>query len=314
MWQGLPIHPAKASTFANDVDLLYYFLSALTLFLSIAIFTTIFYFAIRYRRRSADEQPEQFHGSTFLEIVWSGIPLLVSVFIFIWSTTIYFRITHPPSNAMQMYVIGKQWMWKIQHPEGRREINELHIPVGRPVKLLMTSEDVIHDFSIPAFRTKMDVVPGRYTQMWFEATQTGEFHLFCSQYCGTKHSGMIGKVVVMEPAEFEQWLAGNPSGETLEAGGERLFNQLFCNTCHKAGPTQRGPSLDGVYNSKVKLETGETVTADEAYLRESILQPAAKVTAGYRPVMPTFQGQVSEEGVLQLISYIKSLKKEQGNK
>ncbi len=314
MWRGFPIVPDRASSVAGDVDLLYYALTAVTLFFSFAIFTTIFYFAVRYRRRSPEEQPAPIHGSLALELIWSAGPLVISIALFAWGAEIFFRITHPPANSMQMYVVGKQWMWKIQHPEGRREINELHVPVGRPVKLLMTSEDVIHDFFIPAFRVKQDVVPGRYTALWFEATQVGEYHLFCAQYCGTKHSGMIGSVHVLEPAQFEQWLAGNPSGETLEAAGERLFNQLFCNTCHKAGPTQRGPALDGVYNSKVKLETGETVTADEAYLRESILQPAAKVTAGYRPVMPTFQGQVSEEGVLQLIAYIKSLKKEQAPK
>jgi cytochrome c oxidase subunit 2 len=207
-------------------------------------------------------------------------------------------------------------MWKIQHPEGQREINELHVPVGKPVKLLMTSEDVIHSFFIPAFRVKHDVLPGRYTTLWFEATRPGEYHLFCAEYCGTQHSRMIGRVVAQEPAEYEKWLSGVPSGESMEMAGERLFQQYFCNTCHRpeggARIPQRGPVLDGLFGAKVQLQSGQSVVADEAYLRESILTPAAKVVAGYRPVMPTFQGQISEEGVLQLIAYIKSLQKQPG--
>jgi cytochrome c oxidase subunit 2 len=200
-------------------------------------------------------------------------------------------------------------MWKLQHPEGIREINELHVPVRTPVRLTMTSEDVIHSFYVPAFRIKMDVLPGRYTSTWFEATKPGEYHLFCAEYCGNKHSGMIGKVVVMESVDYEDWLGGGSSKEPLELTGARLFERMGCINCHQAKGTGRGPSLQSVFGSQVKLTTGQTVLADEAYLRESILNPAAKVVAGYSTIMPTFQGQITEEGLLQIISYIKSLAK-----
>lgn len=309
MWTDFPLFPDQASTVAKDVDTLYFFLVAVSGFFSVLIFSLVFYFAIRYRRRSEDEVPRHIHESLRLELGWAIPPLVISMVMFSWGAILFFRIARPPANALDLYVVGKQWMWKIQHPEGRREINELHVPVGRAVKLTMTSEDVIHSFYIPAFRVKQDVLPGRYSTVWFEPNRPGEYHLFCAEYCGTKHSGMIGRVVVLEPARYEEWLSGTPPGESLEAGGERLFQQLFCHTCHRAGAGQRGPVLDGIFGTKVRLESGETLVVDEAYLRESILNPAAKVLAGYRPVMPTFQGQVSEEAVLQLIAYIKSLGK-----
>lgn len=309
MFSGFPLFPEQASTFARNVDLLYFFLVAVTVFFSVAIFSLVFFFAVKYRRRSEDDIPEAIEGSNKLEVAWSVLPLLLTMVMFSWGAAIFYNVRTPPAAAVKMDVVAKQWMWKIQHPEGRREINELHLPVGRAVKLNMISEDVIHSFFIPAFRVKQDVLPGRYTWMWFEANRVGEYHLFCSQYCGTKHSGMIGRVVVMEPAQFEQWLAGAPSGETMEAAGERLFVQMNCNTCHVQQPGARGPALESLLGKKVKLETGETIPADEAYIRESILTPTAKVVAGYRPVMPTFQGQISEEGVLQLIAYIKTLGK-----
>jgi cytochrome c oxidase subunit 2 len=292
---------------AKHVDYLYFFLVAVSLFFSVLIFTTVFFFAVRYRRRSEHEIPRPIEGSLVLELAWSGLPLLLTMVMFAWGAVLYFRMYSPPERAIQVNVVGKQWMWKIQHPNGKREINELHMPVGQPVKLNMISEDVIHSFYVPAFRVKQDVLPGRYTHMWFEATKTGRYHLFCTEYCGTKHSGMIGSVVVMEPAEFEQWLAGTPVNETMEQAGERLFVQHNCNTCHNPTSGARGPLLDGLFGTKIRLATGETVTMDEAYIRESILNPQAKVVAGYRPVMPTFQGQISEEGILQLIAYIKSL-------
>jgi cytochrome c oxidase subunit 2 len=311
MWTGFPLFPEQASTFARDVDALYLFLVAVSGFFSVLIFALVFFFAIRYRRQREDEIPEAVHGSLALEIAWSVLPLLLCAVMFGWGAKLYFDMTRPPSNALQMWVVGKQWMWKIQHPEGRREINELHVPLGQPVKLTMTSEDVIHSFYIPAFRVKQDVLPGRYSTLWFQATAAGEYHLFCAEYCGTKHSGMIGKVVVMEAAAYERWLAGTPSHETMEQAGERLFVQNNCNTCHHARADARGPVLDGVFGKPVKLESGATITADEAYVRESILNPGGKVVAGYRPVMPTYQGQISEEGVMQLIAYIKSLAREQ---
>ncbi len=307
MWTGFPLWPEQASTFARNTDALYLFLVAVSGFFSVLIFVLVFYFAIRYRRQDQHEVPERLKENALLEITWSIIPLLLCVVMFVWGAKLYFDITRAPSNAMQMWVVGKQWMWKIQHPEGRREINELHVPLGKPVKLTMTSEDVIHSFYIPAFRVKMDVLPGRYTSLWFEATKVGDFHLFCAEYCGTKHSGMIGKVVVMEEADYERWLSGTPSNETMEQAGERLFTQNNCSTCHHNRADARGPILEGTFGKPVQLESGATVVMDEAYVRESILTPAAKVVKGYRPVMPTYQGQISEEGVMQLLAYIKSL-------
>jgi cytochrome c oxidase subunit 2 len=198
-------------------------------------------------------------------------------------------------------------MWKLEHPGGQQEINELHIPVGRAVKVTMASEDVIHSFYVPAFRLKQDVVPGRYRTFWFEPTKPGTYHLFCAEYCGTKHSQMIGSVVVMEPAAFETWLSGGPTTGSLAAAGEKLFTQLACVTCHVKDNTGRGPVLDGLLGKQVHLQTGEVLIADENYIRESIVNPGAHIVAGYQPVMPTFQGQISEEGLLQLIAYIKSL-------
>jgi len=212
-----------------------------------------------------------------------------------------------PANTIDIYVVGKQWMWKIQHPEGKREINELHIPIGQPVQLTMASEDVIHSFYIPAFRTKKDVVPGRYTTLWFEANKLGEYHLFCAEYCGTQHSTMIGKVTVMEPDAYQNWLSGGIGGETMVQAGERQFQQLGCHTCHKEVSGGRGPSLVGVYGKPVQLDNGGTVTADEAYVRESILNPQAKIVHGFKPIMPTFQGQINEETLIQILTYIQSL-------
>jgi cytochrome c oxidase subunit 2 len=309
MWEELPLFPEQASTIAQGVDHLYYFLVAVSAFFSILIFVLIFFFAIRYRRRNEDEIPDPIHGATWLEATWSGIPFLIVMVMFAWGASLFFKNSRAPEGAMDIHVVGKQWMWKLQHPEGRREINELHVPIGRPVKLIMTSEDVIHSFYVPAFRVKMDVLPGRYTTIWFEATKTGEYHLFCAEYCGNEHSRMGGKVVVMEPVAYDQWLSGVARGESMADLGERLFTDLRCDTCHNPQGSGRGPSLEGLFGGDVKLRSGETVVADEAYIRESILTPRAKVVNGYRPVMPTFQGQVSEEQILNLITYIKSLDK-----
>lgn len=308
MKPGFALTPNQASNFAPNVDHLFYFLVSVTGFFTLLIFALIFYFAIKYRRRSPDEIPPRTHESFKLEALWIGVPFLLMMVMFTWGASIYYQEHMPPKNAMEIFVVGKQWMWKLQHPEGKREINELHVPVGRAVRLTMTSEDVIHDFFIPAFRVKNDVIPGRYTSLWFEATKVGTYHLFCSQYCGVNHSQMKGWVVVMNPADYEQWLTGGARGETMAQFGERQFQQLACATCHKADNTGRGPTLVGLYGKPVLLTDGATVTADDGYLRESILRPAAKVVAAYQPIMPTFQGQVSEESVLQLIAYIKSLK------
>jgi cytochrome c oxidase subunit 2 len=227
--------------------------------------------------------------------------------IFAWSANVYFNMARPPDESMEIYAVGKRWMWKFQHIGGRREINELHVPIGRPVKVTMTSEDVIHDLYLPNFRVKADVIPGRYSTIWFEATKRGEYHLLCAEYCGTKHSAMIGRVVVMEPTEYQAWLSGGGGEMSLAARGERMFQELACHTCHLPDASGRGPSLQGLFGSQVKLADGRTVTADEGYVRESILNPQAKLVAGYQPLMPTFQGLVNEEALMGLIEYVKSL-------
>jgi len=301
------LFPEQASTFAPQVDHLLYFLLAVAVFFTVGIFTAIAYFAIRYRRRSDRELPRAVHGGLPLEIAWSVIPFGLTMVMFTWGASVYFKESRPPDNALQIYVVAKQWMWKLQHMEGRREINELHIPLGRPVKLTMTSEDVIHSFYVPAFRVKQDVVPGRYSTLWFEPTKPGRFHLFCAEYCGTRHSGMTGWIEVMSPRDYQAWLGGGASTGSLAENGQKLFEDLACGNCHKADGSGRCPTLVNLFGSTVPLTSGATVKADEAYIRESILQPAAKVVAGYQPVMPTFQGLVSEEGVLELVEYIKSL-------
>ena len=312
MWpqvtQALRLVPEQASTVAGQVDALFLFLVAITVFFTGLIFLLVVVFALKYRRRSDDERPRAIHGSLVLEAFWTVVPLGIALVIFVWGTYLYYVISRPPAAAMEVYVVGKQWMWKLQHPTGQREINELHVPVNRPVRLTMTSEDVIHSFYVPAFRIKADVVPGKYTSTWFEATKTGEYHLFCAEYCGTSHAVMGGRIVVMEPAEYERWLTGGASTESLPAAGEALFARLACNTCHKSDGSGRGPSLVGKFGKTEKLTSGETVAVDESYVRESILNPQAKITTGYPPIMPTFKGLVTEDQLLQLIAYIKSLK------
>jgi len=307
MFSNLPIFPEQASTVASQVDSLYFFLLAMAAFFSVLIAGLLLIFAIRYRRRSDTERPPVIHGSLVLELTWTLIPFGLTMILFVWGARVYVTLARPPDDALQVYVVGKQWMWKLQHLEGRREINELHVPVGRSVKLTMTSEDVIHSFFVPAFRVKQDVLPGRYTTLWFQATKPGAYHLFCAEYCGTQHSGMIGQIVVMEPAAYQAWLSGEPAGGSLASKGAALFEQLGCATCHAGDPGARGPQLTGLFGKPVQLRNGATVTADEGYIRESVLDPQAKVVAGFEPIMPTFKGLVSEEGLVDLIAYIKSL-------
>ncbi|HEU4387603.1 MAG TPA: cytochrome c oxidase subunit II [Blastocatellia bacterium] len=303
----LPLLPERASTFAGEVDGLYLFLVALSVFFSVLISGAIIYFAIRYRRRSRTEIGSGLHGSIKLELAWSVIPFVIAMGIFVWGARVYFSITRPPSEALEIYGIGKQWMWKFQHPDGQREVNELHVPVGRNVKVTIATEDVIHSFFVPAFRVKADVVPGRLTTIWFKATKPGRYHLFCAEYCGNQHSGMIGWVDVMEPTDYQAWLTGAAPEGTMAQAGEKLFAQFACNNCHRKEPGGRGPVLEGVFGKEVLLDSGRTIVADEGYVRESIFNPQAKVVAGYNPVMPNFKGLVSEEQLLQLIAYIKSL-------
>ncbi len=304
----LPLWPEAASALAIDVDHLYIYMTLVSVVMAVLIFVTIFVFAVKYRRRSADETPEPIHGSLRLEITWSIIPFLVMLTFFWWGAKIFFSNAVPPPNAMDVYAVGKQWMWKLQYPGGQREINELHVPVGQPVKITVASEDVIHSFFIPALRIKHDVVPGRYDTLWFNADKPGRYHLFCAEYCGTEHSGMIGWVTIMDRSDYQNWLAGGGASGTMAQQGERLFEQMGCSGCHLLDRQGRGPMLRGMYGSHVQLASGGSVTADDAYIRESILNPNARLVAGYKPnVMPSFQGQVSEEQILQLIVYIKSL-------
>ncbi len=307
MWSGTPLFPEVASTIAPRVDALYFFLVALTLFFSLGIAAMIVIFAVRFHRKKDDAIGTPVHGALALELGWTFVPLVIAMVIFAWGASIFFTIATPPAETLNVYAVGKQWMWKFQHLDGRREINQLHVPVNRAVKVIMASEDVIHDLYVPAFRVKADVIPGRYTTIWFNATKPGRYKLFCAEYCGTKHSGMIGEVVVMDPNEYQAWLNdGAPQGSLAE-GGAKQFTNLACYTCHKSSGRGRGPMLDGVFGKTVTLANGETVTVDEAYLRESILNPSAKVVEGYQPIMPTFQGLVSEEQLLELIEYVKSL-------
>jgi cytochrome c oxidase subunit 2 len=301
------VFPPQASSSAARVDGLFIFLVAVSVFFAGLIFLLLLSYAIKYRRRSETEQPRPILGDLRLELVWTLIPLGLTMVMFVWGASLYFTASTPPADALEINVVGKQWMWKFQHPEGKREINELHVPIGRPVKLTMASEDVIHSFYVPAFRVKMDLVPGRYTTTWFQATTLGSYHLFCAEYCGTAHANMLGRIVVLTPTEYEEWLSGGTPGESLATAGERLFQQFGCAACHHADGSGRCPSLVGLFGQPVRLQNQETVVFDEAYIRESILDPTAKVVAGYQPVMPTFKGLISEDGLLQIMAYLKSL-------
>jgi cytochrome c oxidase subunit 2 len=305
MLDNFPLWPDRASATAGNVDALYIFLLIVSGLMTLLIFTAVVYFAARYRHRKG-VLAEQIEGSTPLELTWSIIPLFVFMVIFVWGAVVYFKGRTPPRDSTEVYVVAKQWMWKVEHAEGQREINELHVPVGRNVKLIMTSQDVIHSFYVPAFRMKQDVLPGRYTVEWFRATKPGTYHLFCAEYCGTQHSGMIGSIIVLDPAQYEAWMSGGTTGP-LSATGEKIFAELGCVTCHRSDIQGRGPNLHGVFGKPVQLEDGRIVTADENYVRESILDPGAKVVKGFKPVMPTFQGLVSEEQLNALVAYVKSL-------
>jgi cytochrome c oxidase subunit II len=306
MFDNFPIWPVAASSHAFWEDALYLFLVAVCAAMTVLIFAAVAILATKYRRRHGREATP-IEGSLLLEIGWSVLPMGVFVVMFVAGAVLFFKMRTPPRDAAEIYVVAKQWMWKLQHTEGQREINELHVPVGRDIKLIMTSQDVIHSFYVPAFRVKMDVIPGRYTTMWFRPTQAGTYHLFCAQYCGTMHSGMIGQVVVMEPADYQAWMSGGPVAGSLAQNGEQLFQQLGCSTCHRSDVQGRGPSLAGVFGKPVQLEDGRTVIADEDYVRESILNSPAKVVSGFKPIMPIFQGQVSEEQLNALVAYVKSL-------
>lgn len=308
MNKGFRLWPEQASTFSQQLDVLTAFLLVVSTVMTLVVFVAVVFFALRYRRRRADERPAPLHEPHWFENAFAigmFIPFLV---MFFWGARLYFVAFKDAPDALDIHVIGKQWMWKIQHPDGTREINTLHVPLGQRVQLTIASQDTIHSFYIPAFRIKQDAVPGRYTRMVFEATKVGEYHLFCAEYCGAQHSGMVGRVVVMEPEKYQEWLAGTIPDETPAESGARLFQQYGCITCHGV----QAPTLAGLYGRQrdVILPSGRqtTVVADENYLRESILDSSARIVAGYQPVMPSFRGQLSEEQLIQLVAYIKSLR------
>jgi cytochrome c oxidase subunit 2 len=312
MFTNFPFFPQQASAQAGQVDAVFFFMVAVAGFFSVLIATLVVVFAVKFRRRHADEIGEAIHGSLALEMLWTVIPFGIAMMMFGWGAKVFFDVYRPPVNAMEIYVVGKQWMWKVQHMDGQREINELHVPIGRPVKLIMGSEDVIHSFFIPAFRVKADVIPGRYNNLWFTATRPGSYHLFCAEYCGTRHSGMIGSIVAMEPADFQDWLSANRTEDSPVAAGRKLYQDLACSTCHRADTPERGPVLTNLFGRTVQLQGGGSVVADEAYIRESIVNPRAKIVAGFQPTMPTFQGLMTEEQLLQLVAYLHSLSPQPG--
>ena len=301
-----PIFPESASTMSPRVDALYFFILGVTIFFTMLVALLILVFSVKYRKEK-HPVPVQIHGSIPLEIFWTLVPLGIAMVIFAWGALLFFQQKHPPKSAMTIYGIGKQWMWKFQHPGGQREINNLHVPMGVPVRMTLISQDVIHDFFVPAFRTQMDVLPGRYTELWFEATKPGTYHMFCNQYCGTKHSAMVGEVTVMPYDDYQQWLRGAGAFGSLATEGQKVFASMGCPTCHTGADNARGPNLYNLYGRLERLQDNKTVTVNEAYIRESVLNPSAKIVYGFQNIMPTFQGQLNEDEMIDLIEYIKSL-------
>ncbi len=307
MVQDLPLFPEQASSFAAEVDWIYFALVGVSTFFSVLICALLVTFGVRYRRAKIGPRAVHVAGSLSLELLWTLIPFGIVLAFFAAGAIVFFRTSRPPADALAFSATGKQWMWRIQHPTGQREINEMHVPVNTPIVMTLTSEDVIHSFFIPAFRTKQDVLPGRYSSLWFEPTKVGTYDLFCAEYCGTKHSEMIGRVFVMEPGNYERWLEGTIAGETPVATGERLFATLRCDTCHAAQDGPRGPSLHGRFGTEVALESGDTVTFDAEYVRASIVWPSAQIVRGYEPLMPTYRGQLSEAEILAIAAYLRTL-------
>jgi cytochrome c oxidase subunit 2 len=312
MW-NFPLFPERASTNADRVDLVFLAELAVVLFFTFFICFLILFFAIRYRRGTKVDRSNPPRSSHVIEAIWIGIPLLISLGMFFAGAIVFFDLYGPPRDAFRIDVVGKQWMWKLQHPEGKREINELHVPVGRAVVLRMISEDVIHSFYVPDFRVKQDVLPGRYTSLWFRATKPGRYHLFCAEYCGTEHSKMVGWVEVMEPSDYERWLSqGMQDAPSMARQGRELFVQHHCAGCHGDSATVKAPRLEGVYGRPVPIMQGKGreprfVIADDRYIRDSILLPDSQVVAGYEPVMPSFAGRIGEDDLLKILEYIRSI-------
>jgi len=314
LWQFLTkwltssaLWPREASTVAGQTDALYIFLWLMTIVGMALVLALLVVFSVKYRK---EKHPNaiQIEGSTLLEATWTIIPLGIFLFVFVWGAWLYFRIYNPPADSMNIYIVGKQWMWKAEHPGGQHEINALHVPMGRNVQLTMISQDVFHSYSIPEFRVKREVIPGRYSTVWFNATAAGTYHLFCTQYCGTLHSGMVGDVVVMTPSDYQAWVDSSTSGMSLAQNGERLFASMGCSQCHTGDAAARGPNLAGIYGAKLKMDDGSTQLVTDGFLRDAILNPSAHLPAGFKPIMPTYQGQISEEGMIDLVEYIKGLK------
>lgn len=303
--------PPAYSTIANDVDNLFYFI----LYLSLAFFVIVtvgsLYLAIRYRHKGKRKLTSGLSHNIPLEIIWTLIPTILVFIIFAWGFRDFLRMQVVPKDAMEIKVTAQKWFWSFEYPGGINEVNKLVVPVNKPVKLLMSSTDVIHSFFVPAFRTKMDVLPNRYTTLWFEATQEGEFEIYCTEYCGKGHSEMTGSVVVMREQDYLNWLntAAEASAELSSIEyGEQLYRTKACVTCHSIdGSANQGPTWQGVFGSTERLADGSEVVVDENYIRESILNPNEKITAGYQPIMPSFQGILSERDVDALIAYIKSI-------
>lgn len=296
--------PPQASTLAGQVDALVLFMVAVSFVISISIFVLIVTFCVKYRRGPTNQVGVPSRNTTPIELTWTLVPLALAMIPFFWGAHIYLQASQPPDDALEIFVVAKQWMWKAEQPGGQAEIDALHVPTGRAVKLTMTSQDVIHSFFVPAFRVKADVLPGRYTTLWFQATQPGEYHLFCSQYCGTDHAVMTGSVVAMTPGDYAEWLtAGDTATNSPAAQGRKVFLQYGCAQCHETG---RAPNLQGLYGTPVRLSDGSTVIADETYIRDMVLY-SAHVPLGWERDMPAFSGLISEAALANLIEYIRSI-------
>jgi cytochrome c oxidase subunit II len=306
MNDGLPTLLHSASTLGRKVDALFLAMLGITGLVALGVAACIVAFSIRYRRGSLADRSNSPLRVRWIEITWTAAPLAIFLAIFFWSNLVFSQFYQTPRNPLRVHVLAKQWMWKLEHENGRREIDELHVPLGQPVELVMTSQDVIHSFFVPAFRIKQDVLPGRYTSLWFTATRLGRFDLFCAEYCGTNHAGMHGGVTVMRPAEFAQWLASESEQSSPAARGFELYRRVGCSGCHEPTSTVHAPDLTGLYGRPVHLADGSTVIADETYLRDSILLPHKQVVAGFDPVMPSFQGQLDEDDLIALIAFIES--------
>ena len=311
---GLPFWPPTASGYASQINVLFGALLIVGALTAGLVFFLMLFFANKYRHGSNADRSGTTKKTWRFEVSWTVATLLIFVGLAVWGADIYLHLYNPPANAVQIFVVGKQWMWKAQHPGGQREINALHVPVGQPIRLVLASQDVIHSFFIPALRIKQDVVPGRYETMWFRADKVGRYHLFCAEYCGTDHAHMGGWITVMEPRDFGRWLQAQGGEETLAAQGKDLFRRYGCSGCHEAGGTVRAPRLEGVFGSPVPLSDGSVVIADERYVRDSILDPKAQVAAGYAPVMPTFAGQIGEDDLAKLVAYVESIGPEQARR